>query len=1355
VPKGLGSFSARSEGHVLVEKDGAIVCQPMSEGEARRAAWQHLTVPVRRISAPFHFAQQPSGLKIVLRGTPQLDGFPQAKEAFLRAAATWESLIRLTMTVVIDVDFGPTRFGQPFGPNVLGATSQTTLAGPYSDARQRLLVGAAGMAERSVYELLPRSDVPTDNGTTSDVVATHSQLRALGILQPIADPDTEASTIGPPPRIGFNSAFAFDFNPADGIDSDKTDFDAVALHEIGHLLGFISQTGARELNPGNPVRLSLWDLFRFRPGVTMSSFATAERILSSGGDQVFFAGGREIPLSTGRPDGTGGDRQQASHWKDDALTGQFIGLMDPVIPRGQREVLTLNDLLALDFFGYRVKGIVFSSLAETTIDLPLDGSQPGMVESPPSPPDGVLAATQFRLRVPQGATQLTIALQASGNQDLDLYVRFGQRITLDGGRPVADYSAEYPQGNESLTLSASSFPALQPGDCFIAVANFGPGAATFTLTVTVRTDTVDLTSGVATTGSIPAPSSSGLGVLGTIQYRIAVPDRASHLKVELTTTGRADIDLFVRFGQRVAIEGGRVVADYRAETPSGNETIAITPLSSPPLRSGSYFIAVANFGPGAATFTLTATVTVIQPNTPDIEVKPTILDFGATPVNGRRERVLTVQNLGDGPLTVSSATLSNARFTVSSPMESFTVEPKTERPVIVRFSPLVSGLQTGTLTFVTNDPDEMTVTISLRGEGSTANTEELSTDDGTVESGARQDGAIVVNRLTPSKYPATLRTVRIFFARGAGLPSPSGAQIKLILFADPTESGRPPPNPTLLTDPITVTIPTIPSSGRFVDFALSGIPPIMSGDVYVGFQAPTPSGGIVFWADVDGPQQGRSFLSRDNGMSYGRALFVDQQGNRTPVNFPIRAVVSFPSATGLMEESLEEEGFAPSTDSPVGFPDLMVFEHEEGSDRPILSLSGERDSGDTATATESESEQPPHSRTEGGLPAGDRRVVGEAPDGESAPPSEANRPTDDGRPLFRLVQAVQPPPRMLTIPEVRAEPGQVVTIPILLSDGRGVSAIRMTVGYNPALLSLVEKEAVSPGTLVPEGFTLTATTSLPGQISLVIAPPVTQPVPSLRSGSGSIVRLVFRTEADAAPGATSTLAISKLSLADATSNAVNVVSQNGLLSVGPPVRVMTLPLVEGNPGTTVALPIHLSEGSTISALHMTVRFDPDLLAPVSNNPVAAGTLVPPRFSLVANTSVRGQVTVVIAPPIASPLPTFFSGSGTVATLTLRVATEAPDGAVSPLSLTTSASDSQGNAVLLRVQHGGFTVLAGQRGDVNRDGTINSQDLVRLILHLIGQQPLTGAALVNADLDNDGQITPQDLVLLVRLLAGIP
>lgn len=1348
VPKGLGGLPPLADGHVLVMEKGTVICRTMPEAEARVAAWQQGAIPLHPISL-FRLSQQPTGLKIILRATPQLESFPQAKEAFLRAAATWESLIRTPITIVIDVDFGPTRFGQPFSPGVLGVTSQTFLSGPYSDVRQRVVSTATGMAERSLYEMLPPSSVPTDIGATATMVATQSQLRALGIIRPVADPDAEASDIGPPPRIGFNSNFSFDFDPSDGIDSGKTDFDAVAVHEIGHALGFVSRTGARELDPGSAIQLSLWDLYRFRPGVTMATFPTANRILSSGGDQVYFVGGREVPLSTGRPDGSGGDRQQASHWKDDAQIGQFIGVMDPTIPAGERDVITLNDLTALDFFGYRLKGAVPSFLPEATMDLPSEGSQSGMIEAPRSAPDGLLAATQFRLRVPEGATEVALALQASGAQDLDLYVRLGQRIALDGGRPVADFSAEYPQGNESLTISSRSFPALQAGEYFIAVANFGPGAAAFTLSVTVRTDTVVLTSGVPASGSIPAPP-RGSGILGGIQYRITVAEGASQLKVELTTRGSADTDLFVRFGQRVTLQGGQVVADYRAETSSGNEMLTITPLSSPPLRRGDYFIAVGNFGPGPADFTVTATVTVVPPGTPDIHLTPTTLDFGNTPVGGRRELVLTVQNLGDGPLTVSDIVMSNPRFSVRSPTGSFTVDPRAEQPVIVRFSPTTNTAQTGTLTLATNDPDESSATVTLRGTGSTASTEELRTDDGTIESGAQRDGTIVVNRLTPSKYPAMLTTVRIFFARGSGLPSPSGAQIKLILFADPSEAGRPPANPTLLVDPITVTIPTIPPAGRFVDFTVSGIPPITSGDIYVGFQAPTPAGGIVFWADLDGPQQGRAFLSTDNGATYGRAFFVNQQGNRTPVNFPIRAVVSFASGMGESEQLGEERGVEEAdipreSPSDAGSPGVLAraeaetFESVSAADgQHLVEDDHAMNSPTKRVGVRADGSS---GGTEGaGLSPGDRGGPDEGRDGET--------PLD-------FATFAQPPPRTLVMPEIRAEPGQRVTIPLSLSEGRGVSAVRMTVGYNPAVLSLIGPEAVTPGTLVPDGFTFTATTPAPGQITIVITPPVMQPIPSFRSGAGSIAQLAFQTAANADAGATSTLVISKLSVADASSNAVNVVAQNGLLSIGSPWRVMTVPSVEGGPGTTVSVPIHLSEGSTLSAMQVTVRFDPDVLAPVPNNPVTLGTLVPPRFSLLANTSVRGQVTFVVAPPISSPLPSFFSGSGTVGTISFRVAAEAKDGAVSPLSVTASASDSQGNAVALRTQEGVFTVVAARRGDVNRDGAINSQDLVRLILHLIGQQPLSGAALAAADMDDDGQITPQDLVLLIRLLAGLP
>src|SRR5262249_53056538 len=113
--------------------------------------------------------------------------------------------------------------------------------------------------------------------------------------------------------------------------------------------------GLKEVIPNAPIVLSLWDLFRFRPGITANAFTTAQRILSSGGQQVFFTGGSEVALSTGRPDGKGGGGQQSRHSKDDEITGRYIGIMDPTLSPGRREEITENDLKALDLMGYELK----------------------------------------------------------------------------------------------------------------------------------------------------------------------------------------------------------------------------------------------------------------------------------------------------------------------------------------------------------------------------------------------------------------------------------------------------------------------------------------------------------------------------------------------------------------------------------------------------------------------------------------------------------------------------------------------------------------------------------------------------------------------------------------------------------------------------------------------------------------------------------------------------------------------------------------------------------------------------------------------------------------------------------------
>lgn len=293
-----------------------------------------------------------AGLNIILRGTPQLDANPAAKAAFERAADIWESRIADPITVYVDVDFGTTRFGEAFpDPNILASASSDYRGGDeglYPQLRPLILARADNATETSVYAALPVSTLPTTLGATTRLAAPSILLRALGALDGAAQEDDSG------PSIGFNSAFPYDFDPSNGISPGQQDFEGVVVHEVGHMLGFTSLVGLTELGGGTEIIPAVFDFFRFRPGVSNGSFGTAQRVLSSGGSQVYFAFGTALAFSTGRPDGTGGDENQASHWKDDALTGTRIGIMDPTLSAGERSELTANDLGAFGMMGYNI-----------------------------------------------------------------------------------------------------------------------------------------------------------------------------------------------------------------------------------------------------------------------------------------------------------------------------------------------------------------------------------------------------------------------------------------------------------------------------------------------------------------------------------------------------------------------------------------------------------------------------------------------------------------------------------------------------------------------------------------------------------------------------------------------------------------------------------------------------------------------------------------------------------------------------------------------------------------------------------------------------------------------------------------
>src|SRR5207249_10937738 len=103
--------------------------------------------------------------------------------------------------------------------------------------------------------------------------------------------------------------------------------------------------------------LTTLDLFRFPAShapTTAFEFNTFKRELKPGVASVFTDTSVSYAMATGAVQGDG---NQASHWKDDELTGTFIGIMDPTLGYGVSENVSDSDFRAMDLIGYNVEAV--------------------------------------------------------------------------------------------------------------------------------------------------------------------------------------------------------------------------------------------------------------------------------------------------------------------------------------------------------------------------------------------------------------------------------------------------------------------------------------------------------------------------------------------------------------------------------------------------------------------------------------------------------------------------------------------------------------------------------------------------------------------------------------------------------------------------------------------------------------------------------------------------------------------------------------------------------------------------------------------------------------------------------------
>ena len=225
----------------------------------------------------------------------------------------------------------------------------------FNTVRAAMVADAADEPRDAIVASLPTAAqvtvfVPTGFGVANAIVTTKANFKALGFAGlDQAFGATDAT-------VTFNSTFGFDFDRSDGITPGLIDFETVALHELIHSLGFISSVDNADvlLSQGltGTLTFSALDLFRFRSSdlpTTAAEFTTKARTLVPNSPASFSDTIDVFGFSTGV---NVGDGRQASHWKDNNLTGVLIGIMDPTLAAGVAIPITGADLRALDLIGW-------------------------------------------------------------------------------------------------------------------------------------------------------------------------------------------------------------------------------------------------------------------------------------------------------------------------------------------------------------------------------------------------------------------------------------------------------------------------------------------------------------------------------------------------------------------------------------------------------------------------------------------------------------------------------------------------------------------------------------------------------------------------------------------------------------------------------------------------------------------------------------------------------------------------------------------------------------------------------------------------------------------------------------------
>jgi len=190
---------------------------------------------------------------------------------------------------------------------------------------------------------------------------------------------------------------------------------------------------------------------------------------------------------------------------------------------------------------------------------------------------------------------------------------------------------------------------------------------------------------------------------------------------------------------------------------------------------------------------------------------------------------------------------------------------------------------------------------------------------------------------------------------------------------------------------------------------------------------------------------------------------------------------------------------------------------------------------------------------------------------------------------------------------------------------------------------------------------------------------------------------------------------------------------------------LIIPELTALPGDSIRIPINITEASGVAGADITVTYDPDVL----KIDAVEKTDLSEQISMQPNINNPGKVILAMAGATAIP-----DGSGAFVEMIFTVNLGAEIGTETPLSFDDAALYNENGENIAVGTQDGKVVITCAKGDVNRDGDVDSGDAVlvlRIAVELLAPTEWQKCA---ADMDDNGNISSPDATSILKKVAGL-